>query len=129
MLFFLAEFYAYWCGHNKVTANEKVGRFFEAQCIMRATRIKRHHVIYIESTDNRALSMLTLSSENGGGLVRSTITLTCVTHTARPIFCMSVDVIATLHLPVWNSRHGPRRLRSLTLLLLFFKASLHKFVV
>jgi len=24
--------YAYWCRHDKVTASDKVGRFFETQC-------------------------------------------------------------------------------------------------
>ena len=126
MFFLAAKFYALRCMHNKVIANENwdgsvfCDTAYNVAHLQGAGRIKRHHDVIHIADDNPTLSMLTLS-EDGGGLVRSTITILPVTHCQTDIQCLS-----TLSL-LCTCPSGTRPAHQA--LLLFFKASLHKFVV
>jgi len=48
-----AKFCAYWCRHDKVTASDKVGRFFETQCIPLSYRFFFNLVISCQALEKR----------------------------------------------------------------------------
>ena len=99
LFFLLANFYAYWCRHNKITANDKLGRFW------------RHDVIVIIIADTGSagyqstIALLYRPPVSGTG--RNILKWTPIARRDVPVRRWDRDAVSELEFELLRPGHMP----------------------